>query len=47
MFDGECAYYVYFDNDPGCTEIDDARNMIRRAQSMRIPVATPDATPVE
>jgi hypothetical protein len=47
MFDDECDVYVYFDSDPGCAAIDNARTMIRRAQTQGIPVATIDAASVE
>ncbi|WP_232718438.1 DUF72 domain-containing protein [Gordonia metallireducens] len=47
MFDDECDVYVYFNNDPGCAAIDNARTMIRRARALGMPVATFDAASVE
>lgn len=47
MFDDGCDVYVYFNNDPGCAAIDNARNMIRRARTLGMPVATIDDASVE
>ncbi|WP_439030959.1 DUF72 domain-containing protein [Gordonia terrae] len=42
-YDDACDVYVYFNNDPGCAAIDNARTMIRRAQRLGVPVRTVEA----